>query len=573
MPRTKCKSADQRRLQSRRIKRESRARKLNCATTSDAERPRTECGRGDACIKPCWTEEDLKMNSGFIKEMMLMKGQSPDPNYSPSPSPKSSDGMERSEGMIVAKPEMRVGEDFQAVLPEFCETKVVKPDRPEGLNVWSPTDDSAVPEALVEEFVKEARLSNRYNLEQALGMLFWHKCDIKKAKADLVNFVPYPDDFNLEDRVMFEQGYQSHGKAFDKIKQLMPDKSLGNLIKFYYSWKKTRQGTSLIDRRTRAPSKRLADFKYHMDDDEDDMEEEDDEEDDEEDEHEEDEHEEEEEDDDDDDDKSVVAEDLEKEISEEASDLEPLKQTVTGSRRARKSLLSPAFRSSRVKRPPKGMLVNKSALLEMNSGEAIEIMKQLHTDLAELKVKIQSNKQDIDKNETEPYHQPEEILSLRPSVPSRRGGSSRWTSEDIALGWLAVLRYKQDYHAVTDIVGTKSIHQCRGYFTSHRRQQEMTAYEQKLSQRQSSRGNQGEEDEPGHQLLLFAGSDRGSQERRRLRKRRMLLAKEVSRKIVAEKVEEEENDDDGVAQVLGTDKTGNEDEGQNPLDEKDKGTN
>eukprot|EP00118_Oscarella_pearsei_P015782 m.145291 g.145291 ORF g.145291 m.145291 type:complete len:115 (+) comp38415_c0_seq6:156-500(+) len=73
MPRTKCKSADQRRLQSRRIKRESRARKLNCATTSDAERPRTECGRGDACIKPCWTEEDLKMNSGFIKEVCDVK--------------------------------------------------------------------------------------------------------------------------------------------------------------------------------------------------------------------------------------------------------------------------------------------------------------------------------------------------------------------------------------------------------------------------------------------------------------------------------------------------------------------
>ena len=63
----------------------------------------------------------------------------------------------------------------------------------------------------MDEFLQDARVNYGYNSEQvlayflkkcvnwllflscqALGMLFWHKCDIRKAKADLVNFVPYP---------------------------------------------------------------------------------------------------------------------------------------------------------------------------------------------------------------------------------------------------------------------------------------------------------------------------------------------------------------------------------------------
>jgi hypothetical protein len=89
---------------------------------------------------------------------------------------------------------------------------------------------------------------------QALGMLFWHKYDVRKATDDLANFVPLPDDFTLEDRVLFKQGYNSHGKSFHRIKEMMPDKSMGSLIRFYYTWKKARRGTSEVENHMKCKS-------------------------------------------------------------------------------------------------------------------------------------------------------------------------------------------------------------------------------------------------------------------------------------------------------------------------------
>lgn len=90
-----------------------------------------------------------------------------------------------------------------------------------------------------------------YNGEQALGMLFWHAYDIDKAIHDLPNFTPLPDEWTVEDKVLFEQAYQFHGKNFAKIRQMLPDKSIPSLVKYYYSWKKTKNRVSLMDRQAR----------------------------------------------------------------------------------------------------------------------------------------------------------------------------------------------------------------------------------------------------------------------------------------------------------------------------------
>jgi hypothetical protein len=43
---------------------------------------------------------------------------------------------------------------------------------------------------------------------QALGMLFWHKHDLDRATQDLANFTPFPDEWSVEDKVLFEQAFQ-----------------------------------------------------------------------------------------------------------------------------------------------------------------------------------------------------------------------------------------------------------------------------------------------------------------------------------------------------------------------------
>lgn len=60
-----------------------------------------------------------------------------------------------------------------------------------------------------------------YNGEQALGMLFWHKHDLPRAIQDLSNFTPFPDEWTTEDKVLFEQAFQFHGKSFHRIRQMV----------------------------------------------------------------------------------------------------------------------------------------------------------------------------------------------------------------------------------------------------------------------------------------------------------------------------------------------------------------
>lgn len=52
-------------------------------------------------------------------------------------------------------------------------------------------------------------------------MLFWHKHDLEKAVIDLANFTPFPDEWTLEDKILFEQAFQFHGKCFHRIKQMV----------------------------------------------------------------------------------------------------------------------------------------------------------------------------------------------------------------------------------------------------------------------------------------------------------------------------------------------------------------
>lgn len=56
---------------------------------------------------------------------------------------------------------------------------------------------------------------------KALGMLFWHKHNIEKALADLPNFTPFPDEWTVEDKVLFEQAFSFHGKSFHRIRQMV----------------------------------------------------------------------------------------------------------------------------------------------------------------------------------------------------------------------------------------------------------------------------------------------------------------------------------------------------------------
>lgn len=116
---------------------------------------------------------------------------------------------------------IRVGKDFQTVCPDFIppQDRKLESLNDRALLVWSPTKD--IPDNKLEEYISVAKERFGYNGEQALGMLFWHKHDLERAVLDLANFTPFPDEWTEEDKVLFEQAFQFHGKSFHRIRQMV----------------------------------------------------------------------------------------------------------------------------------------------------------------------------------------------------------------------------------------------------------------------------------------------------------------------------------------------------------------
>lgn len=116
---------------------------------------------------------------------------------------------------------IRVGKDYQTICPDLIPVTDRKPEilNDRALLVWSPTSD--IPDNKLEEYITVAKEKYGYNGEQALGMLFWHKHDLERAVLDLANFTPFPDEWTDEDKVLFEQAFQFHGKSFHRIRQMV----------------------------------------------------------------------------------------------------------------------------------------------------------------------------------------------------------------------------------------------------------------------------------------------------------------------------------------------------------------
>ncbi|CAB1345592.1 unnamed protein product, partial [Coregonus sp. 'balchen'] len=110
---------------------------------------------------------------------------------------------------------IRVGGDYQAQIPEF------NPDSPSHYNekeqrsmlVWCPNS-------------------------LALGMLLWHKHDVECSLADLANFTPFPEEWTVEDKVLFEQAFSFHGKSFHRIQQMIEEGDPGSDSDFEIDTKK-----------------------------------------------------------------------------------------------------------------------------------------------------------------------------------------------------------------------------------------------------------------------------------------------------------------------------------------------
>ena len=54
----------------------------------------------------------------------------------------------------------------------------------------------------MESYLDQSR-DKKYNTEQALALLAWHKLDLAAAQSDLTKFTPIPDTWSLQEKENF----------------------------------------------------------------------------------------------------------------------------------------------------------------------------------------------------------------------------------------------------------------------------------------------------------------------------------------------------------------------------------
>ncbi|CAF93341.1 unnamed protein product, partial [Tetraodon nigroviridis] len=362
---------------------------------------------------------------------------------------------------------MRVGADYQAVIPDLepdarsahlvaaaargrshgGSSKYSDKDSG-GMLVWSPYH--TIMDSKLDEYIAIAKEKHGYNVEQALGMLFWHKHNIEKSLADLPNFTPFPDEWTVEDKVLFEQAFSFHGKSFHRIQQMLPDKSISSLVKYYYSWKKTRSRTSLMDRQAR----KLATKSNHDDSDEE-MEEA----------------------------NPIEANDSDydpnKETKKEASghtagfvavknqaDLVAPGAKLALGRRENQTLQHRHHQRSRC-RPPKGMYLTQEDVVAMScsASAANTLLRQLDMELVSLKRQVQNAKQ----MNSGLKHALEASLEEFRLPECNQKVNARWTTDEQLLAVQGVRKYGKDFQAIADVIGNKTVGQVKNFFVNYRR--------------------------------------------------------------------------------------------------------
>ncbi|KAI1288424.1 REST corepressor 3 [Halotydeus destructor] len=375
---------------------------------------------------------------------------------------------------------IRVGCDFQATVPNKSTLRPLPaPDATaeHAVLVWSPYNTN-LSEDQLDEYCNIAKEKYSYNTEQALGMLCWHKFDLNTALADLPNFTPFPDEWTVEDKVLFEQAFQFHDKHFHKIKQMLPDKSIASLVKYYYSWKKTRTRMSLMDRQARR-------LKEDQKDEEDS------------------------EGDEDsagsdqeavDENKDVNGDDMRDHTAKQRCD--NCCTTVSGQfNQTSKGLLCKACysfwrRTGSLKsngagkrlegnrqptnglkpkrKPPKGIYCDLEDLVEISKepGKGEAMLKALDFDIVNLKRQVQNHKQMISQNKHKISAGIKSCLVAETSVRM----NSRWTKEEELLAVQAFRKYGKDFIAIAEIMGNKTEAHIKAFYHHNERRYNVNKY-------------------------------------------------------------------------------------------------
>nr|CAH8851560.1 unnamed protein product [Trichobilharzia regenti] len=137
---------------------------------------------------------------------------------------------------------IRVGGNFQADLPLYegePPQSILSSESNHEVVLWRPIDESLKDQ--LEKFIRTASEEYSYTEEQALALLTWHQLDFDEAVEDLCNYTPIQYEWSNLEREIFFTCVAHYNKQFHKIKKHFPNRTVNELILFYYSNKRNQQ--------------------------------------------------------------------------------------------------------------------------------------------------------------------------------------------------------------------------------------------------------------------------------------------------------------------------------------------
>uniref|UniRef100_A0A915Q2K1 SANT domain-containing protein n=1 Tax=Setaria digitata TaxID=48799 RepID=A0A915Q2K1_9BILA len=141
--------------------------------------------------------------------------------------------------------EIREGVDYQCPVQDWTTEDDYYDDTERETCLWRPT--SLLDAADINDYLSIALSS--FNIEQDRAMFILQSSDynIEEAKHQLAKRRIKKEPWSEEDVTVFKQALHTCGKHFNKIKQLLPHKSMKEIINFYYDNKKKMNFRSIID--------------------------------------------------------------------------------------------------------------------------------------------------------------------------------------------------------------------------------------------------------------------------------------------------------------------------------------
>ncbi|CAF4633754.1 unnamed protein product [Rotaria sp. Silwood1] len=348
------------------------------------------------------------------------------------------------------------GSSYQANIPSFNSISLITDH--DATLLWKPTN--LINDSDLIDYIEYAYNKHHMNEEQALAILQICKYKITTSKLLMEQYTPENDQWTMEEKFLFEQAYQFYGKIFSRIKQMLPEKSIAELVRYYYSWKKIRLYQSLMDKHEKQCQLISYDEDYESDNEKNttlirlstkNL-----------------------------DNYSNITFDQDSIEEQECCNCELTSKTMHSTSKGilcdecyiywkNSNLMRSKFyynKSSikKIKRPPKNMSID---LQSLTSNQTMNSIEKLEEDIRNELSIIQLHNQSIEyltkqsRIELETMH----IPFLIKNINTNEITTSTWSIEEILLVIQAFAKYGKDFHTISRIIGsTKSIHDIETFF-------------------------------------------------------------------------------------------------------------